>query len=244
MYGERIRAAARIGGRIRGRHPAARRQPCRSHSRIDQYMRATFAPTRIAKALVKNTFARYDKNMTTICAVRKLDRDDAAAWASLRQEALEAHPLAFGATIPEDPKALVESFLARLTSDEESAVFGAFIGGSLIGIVGIRRNPGGKERHKASIWGMYVTAGSRRKGVGVALLRAAIREARSWAGVEQVRLAVSEVAEGARKLYEGNGFQEWGREPRRFVGKGVGQMRAIWFWTCASHNGPPNQCSA
>jgi GNAT superfamily N-acetyltransferase len=179
-----------------------------------------FALTRIVKALVENTFAGYDKNMTTICAVRKLDRDDAEAWASLRQEALEAHPLVFSATIPEDPKALVESFLARLTSDEESAVFGAFIGGSLIGIVGIRRNPGGKERHKASIWGMYVTAGSRRNGVGVALLRAAIREARSWAGVEQIRLAVSEVAEGARKLYEGNGFQEWGREPRALCWEG------------------------
>jgi len=152
--------------------------------------------------------------MTTICTVRKLDRDDAEAWALLRQEALEAHPLAFGATIPEDPKTLVESFLTRLTSNGESAVFGAFIDDSLIGIAGVRRNPGGKERHKASIWGMYVTAGSRRKGVGDLLLRTAIRQARSWAGVEQVRLAVSEVAEGARRLYERNGFQEWGREPR------------------------------
>ena len=84
--------------------------------------------------------------MTTICTVRKLDRDDAEAWALLRQEALEAHPLAFGATIPEDPKTLVESFLTRLTSNGESAVFGAFIDDSLIGIAGVRRNPGGKER--------------------------------------------------------------------------------------------------
>ena len=158
--------------------------------------------------------------MTTICIVRKLDRDDAEAWASLRREALEAHPLAFGATIPEDPKTLVESFLARLTSNEESAVFGAFIDDSLTGIAGIRRNPGGKERHKALIWGMYVTAGSRRKGVGAMLLRTAIRQARSWAGVEQVHLAVSEVAEGARRLYERNGFQEWGREPRALCWEG------------------------
>jgi RimJ/RimL family protein N-acetyltransferase len=158
--------------------------------------------------------------MTMICTVRKLDSDDAAAWASLRQEALKAHPLAFGATIPEDPKTLVEYFLARLTSSEESAVFGAFIGDSLIGIVGIRRNPGDKERHKALIWGMYVTTGSRRKGVGEMLLRTAILQARSWAGVEQAQLAVSEVAEGARRLYEKNGFQEWGREPRALCWEG------------------------
>ena len=92
--------------------------------------------------------------MTTNCTVRKLDRDDAEAWASLRQEALEAHPLAFSATIPEDPKTLVESFLARLTSNEESGIFGAFIYDFLTGIAGIRRNPGGKERRKALIWGM------------------------------------------------------------------------------------------
>ena len=158
--------------------------------------------------------------MTTICTVRKLDRDDAEAWASLRQEALESHPLAFGATIPEDPKTLVESFLTRLSPNEESAVFGAFIGDSLIGTVGIRRNPGGKERHKALIWGMYVSVGSRREGVGAMLLRRAIQQARSWAGVEQVHLAVSEVAEGARRLYEGNGFQEWGREPRALCWEG------------------------
>jgi GNAT superfamily N-acetyltransferase len=60
---------------------------------------------------------------------------------------------------------------------------------------------------------MYVTAGRRRNGAGDMLLRAAIQQARSWTGVEQVHLAVSEVAQEARRLYERNGFQEWGREP-------------------------------
>jgi hypothetical protein len=46
--------------------------------------------------------------MTTICTVRRLDRGDAEAWATLRREALAAHPLAFGASIPDDPKFLVE----------------------------------------------------------------------------------------------------------------------------------------
>ena len=52
------------------------------------------------------------------------------------------------------------------------------------------------------------------------LLRTAILQARSWAGVEQAHLAVSEVAGGARRLYERNGFQEWGREPRALCWEG------------------------
>lgn len=146
--------------------------------------------------------------------VRKLDSDDAEAWAALRREALEAHPLAFGASIPDDPTLLVEFIRTRLASSEESTVFGAFIDVSLVGIIGVLRNTGRKERHKALIWGMYVTAGSRQMGAGEMLLLAAIEQARSWVGVKQVHLAVSEVAIEARRLYERNGFQAWGREPR------------------------------
>jgi RimJ/RimL family protein N-acetyltransferase len=151
---------------------------------------------------------------TSACTVRRLCPDDAEAWAVLRREALEAHPLAFGASVPDDPKLLVESGRTRLAPGGESTVFGAFIDVSLVGIVGIVRNAGRKERHKSQIWGMYVTAGSRRTGAGQMLLRAAIEQARSWTGVEQVHLAVSEVATEARRLYERNGFQAWGREPR------------------------------
>ena len=160
------------------------------------------------------------KNMTTTCTVRKLDHDDAEAWASLRREALESHPLAFGASVPDDPKFLVEFILARLDSTEESAVFGAFTDRAVVGIAGIRRDTGKKERHKAFIWGMYVTAGSRRCGAGEMLLRRGIQEARSWPGVEQVHLAVSDVATDARRLYEKHGFQEWGREPRALCWEG------------------------
>src|SRR5437773_9937927 len=131
--------------------------------------------------------------MTKACTVRKLVRDDAEAWASLRREALQAHPLAFGASIPADPKLLGESILPTL-ANEESPVFGAFIDGSLVGIIGLRRNPAEKERHKALIWGMYVTVRTRRSGAGQMLLHTAIQQARSWAGVEQVHLTVSEVA--------------------------------------------------
>jgi GNAT superfamily N-acetyltransferase len=158
--------------------------------------------------------------MTRICTIRRLDRGDAEAWAELRREALVSHPLAFGASIPDDPKFLVEFILARMDSTTESAVFGAFANRSMVGIVGIRRDSGKKERHKSSIWGMYVTAGNRRGGIGKMLLHRSIQQARSYLGVEQIHLSVSDVATDARKLYEQNGFQAWGREPHALYWQG------------------------
>lgn len=146
--------------------------------------------------------------------LRQLDTADAGAWASLRREALEAHPLAFGASVPDDPQVLLDTARERLTPREVAAVFGAFDQGRLVGSVGVMRHERAKERHKAHIWFMYVSAHSRQRGAGALLLRAAIERARSWAGVEQVLLSVSEVARDAKRLYERHGFRTWGLEPR------------------------------
>jgi RimJ/RimL family protein N-acetyltransferase len=153
-------------------------------------------------------------NTMSHCIIRKLNRDDAETWAAIRREALEAHPLAFSASVPDDREAWIESIRLRLGTDEESAIFGAFNGASLVGIVGVVRNTGNKERHKSIIWGMYVTAGFRRSGVGERLMRTAIDEACSWPGVEQIHLAVSEAAADAKRLYEKIGFRAWGLAPR------------------------------
>jgi RimJ/RimL family protein N-acetyltransferase len=53
------------------------------------------------------------------------------------------------------------------------------------------------------------------------LIRAAIEESRSWDGVSQVHLSVTEAADDARRLYERIGFREWGREPRALFWQGV-----------------------
>ena len=166
------------------------------------------------------TRSSAEENVTGACTVRKLGRDDVDAWASLRREALEIHPLSFGASTPDDPRLLVEFVLARIAASDESAVFGAFIGGSMVGMVGILRKTREKERHKALLWGMYVTQARRRSGAGAMLLRTAIQRGKSWAGVAQIHLAVTEVSQDARRLYERHGFREWGREPRALCWEG------------------------
>ena len=152
--------------------------------------------------------------------IRQLDPNDAEAWSSIRREMLERNPLAFGASIPDEPEVLLETARQRLTERAESAVLGAFDSSRLVGTVGVKRHEGLKERHKAFIWGMYVSETHRGRGLGSLLLREAIDRARSWDGLEQVHLTVSEVAIEARRMYERHGFRAWGREPRALLWEG------------------------
>jgi ribosomal protein S18 acetylase RimI-like enzyme len=70
-----------------------------------------------------------------------------------------------------------------------------------------------KFAHRASIWGVFVDSAYRRKGLGRAVVTAAIVLARSWPGVDYVDLGASERAPEAQCLYESLGFRAWGREP-------------------------------
>jgi GNAT superfamily N-acetyltransferase len=147
------------------------------------------------------------------CTIRRLTPSDAHAWAQLRMEALETHPLAFGSSIPDEFNALIDTALERLKICDDSACFGAFVNDTLIGTVGIRRDAGAKERHKCLLIAMFVRSGNRRTGVGESLVKTAIRHARSWSGVEQILLVVNDVAPDAKRLYERCGFRSWGIEP-------------------------------
>lgn len=161
--------------------------------------------------------------------VRQLDQKDVDAWASIRREALEAHPLAFGASVPDNPQVLLDTARERLAPRDESAVFGAFEEDQLVGTVGIKRHEGAKERHKAYILGMYVSAKSRRQGAGSILLSEAIGRARAWPGVDHVLLSVSILGEDAKRLYERHGFRTWGREPSslRWDGRSVDEHHMV-----------------
>ena len=152
--------------------------------------------------------------MSPACTVKRLDPDDLVAVVALRYEALVRHPLAFSAAPPDDLDLLTQSLHSLLVLPAEAALFGAFVADTLVGMVGVARNKGAKERHKALLWGMYVRAENRRTGAGERLLRAAIPQAQAWPGVTQVQLSVTEIAKEARRLYERHGFHEWGREPR------------------------------
>jgi len=148
------------------------------------------------------------------CTIRRLNPDDAEEWAKLRREALESHPFAFGSSVPDEFRSLVETSSERLKGSEDSAYFGAFANDVIVGTIGIHRDGSAKRRHKCGIVAMFVRDRNRRSGIGELLMKAAIQHARSWDGVEQVLLVVNDVAPEAKRLYERNGFRTWGLEPR------------------------------
>ena len=102
---------------------------------------------------------------------------------------------------------------ARLAADGDTALFGAFVDGALVGAVGLARDPRRKRRHAAEIVAMYVAATHGRRGVGRVLLAHAIAAARA-ADIEQLALTVTQGNDAARALYAAAGFVTFGVEPR------------------------------
>lgn len=170
--------------------------------------------------------------------VRRLESADAEAFTALRLESLRDEPLAFLSS-PEDANApSVDSVRARLAEGGDHATFGAF-DPRLCGCVGIYRDTHRKARHKAFVWGLYVQPPARRRGIGEALVQAALGFARQL-GVSQVQLGVAVKAEAALHLYQSLGFEIWGTEPDaiRHGDQSVAEHHMVLFLSGADEAAP------
>jgi ribosomal protein S18 acetylase RimI-like enzyme len=147
--------------------------------------------------------------------IRLLTADDAGEWWRLRVESLDSDPEAFGSSPGDHQSLSTEDVRKRLSSDpNEFFIVGAFDDHRLMGMCGFHREPGAKSRHKARVWGVYVTLEHRGQGVGRDLLRSLLERASAIDGVEQILISVTATQLAAARLYSSLGFESFGREPR------------------------------
>lgn len=140
--------------------------------------------------------------------IRRLGPEDAAAYAEIRLEGLRLAPDAFGSDAETEQSWSVDRYADQLT---RNAVFGFEEPGVLLGVAGFFELSGIKRCHRGVLWGMYVRADARGRGIGAQLIECVLHHARGR--VEQVHLDVSVGNATALALYQRCGFRSYGIEP-------------------------------
>ncbi|MGJ7511480.1 GNAT family N-acetyltransferase [Variovorax sp. GT1P44] len=142
--------------------------------------------------------------------LRKLEPHEASLLRELRLRALQDAPSSFRdkyADIAARPSSYWEDLTRSVTEADQNVMFLAYEEnmpiGSAFGLVDrVRRKTGG-------VGGMWVDPMRRRRGIGVALLRAVVNWARER-DFERLRLWCVVDAVGPDSLYRNIGFQETG----------------------------------
>jgi RimJ/RimL family protein N-acetyltransferase len=155
--------------------------------------------------------------------IRPLLGTDAHACRQLRLEGLRDSPNAFASHYDDEVSITVEAVAQRLEPTADGVILGAFDSGSLVGLVGIRRETRKNLRHKAVLWGMYVTPAFRGRGIGRELLEQILDRAAGMTELRQVNLCVNTQNASAIAMYRAAGFETFGVERAYLIVNGAPQ---------------------
>ncbi|MCC7596210.1 GNAT family N-acetyltransferase [Janthinobacterium sp. FW305-129] len=146
--------------------------------------------------------------------IRLLTPADTAAFRALRLRAILDSPSSFSSSREDELARTPEEHAQRIAGGPLHRAFGAFDGERLVGFAGLRREPLRQLWHKAMLWGVFVDAPQRGRGVARRLVNACIEQAETDPAVMQVHLSVNAENNAALRLYESLGFIAYGTEPR------------------------------
>jgi len=152
--------------------------------------------------------------------IRPASETDAAAYRTLRLEALKTNPEAFSADYATNEKHPLEFWRDRLKSmGEMSITYFATHEKDLVGMCGIGRGNSPKTQHSATIWGVYVQPAWRGRQVASMLFDFCLGWARDHR-VTVVKLGVVSTNTAAIRRYASCGFKVYGIEPQAIYHNG------------------------
>jgi ribosomal protein S18 acetylase RimI-like enzyme len=148
--------------------------------------------------------------------IRLLAVEDAVHYRALRLRALREHPDAFTSSLEEEdlrPLSWSEARLGRDPQRLHDFFLGAYRDGVLVGMVGLQGRYRAKERHNASVVGLFVAPEAGGQGWGRALIQDLLARARALPALEQLDLTVTQGNDRAQALYAQCGFSVYGVLP-------------------------------
>ena len=171
-----------------------------------------------------------------VMVIELLTTRNAAEYRSLMLDAYARHSDAFTSTVAERATHPIAWWEARMSEDTAASalVLGAFVEGRLVGAAGLSFDTREKARHKSTLFGMYVPAEMRGRGVGQLLVQSVLDHAQARQGVCVVQLTVTQGNVSAQRLYERCGFVEFGVEPFA-VAVGAQYVSKVHMWCDLGH---------
>lgn len=148
--------------------------------------------------------------------IHPLTPEHASAYRALRLRCLTEHPEAFTSDADEARAQPLAWSVQRLTPHPDRPhdfFLGAWVDGALVGMAGLQGRYRSKERHNATVVGMYVAPEHTSQGLGGRLFAALLQEARERPNLEQLDLTVTQGNDAAQSLYERHGFTVFGVHP-------------------------------
>ena len=150
--------------------------------------------------------SRLDRRENAVIEIQVLQSDELHIWKKLRLEALADAPYAFGETL-EEAKQRTDKEWEDSLLDCDGKLLIAKYDGFEVGMARVRRSPNAPS--SSGLHSMWVSPSARSKGVGKALMNAAVAWA-GEAGVNDMVLYVTRGNDAAKRLYLASGFVETG----------------------------------